>query len=398
MGRKVRVVHIINSLTFGGAEAMLCNLLTRTDRDRFEPHVVSLIDDLKLAAPILNAGIPLQVMGMRPGLPNPSGPAKLVRHLRRLRPEIVQTWMDHSNLIGGVAARAVPGTKVIWGIHHSHHVRGLTKRSTLLTVWACGKLSSLVPSRIVCCSQHAQKLYVRDGFAADRMLVIPNGFNTELFHPNADARLQIRRELGIDGKAILIGLVARFDPLKDHANFIAAAGLLNKEFADVHFLMCGDGVDNNNAALMGQIAALGIGARCHLLGQRRDVAKIHVSLDIATSSSISEAFPLAVGEAMACGVPCVATDVGDSRMMIGDTGRIVPASESPALAAGWAEMLKMDVLARLRLGTEARRRVRELFDLEAVVRKYEDLYLELVGSEDRLAITRPKVLEASRVA
>jgi glycosyltransferase involved in cell wall biosynthesis len=341
MGGKVRVVHIINSLTFGGAEAMLCNLLTRTDRDRFEPHVISLIDDLKLAAPILNADIPLEVMGMRPGIPGPSGPVKLVRHLRRLRPDVVQTWMDHSNLIGGVAARAVPGTKVVWGIHHSHHVRGLTKRSTLLTVWACGKLSSRVPSRIVCCSQHARKLYTADGFAADRMMVIPNGFNTELFHPDADARLQIRRELGIDSKAIIIGLVARFDPLKDHANFITAAGLLNKEFPDVHFLMCGDGVDKNNVTLMGQIAALGIGARCHLLGQRPDVARIHASLDIATSSSISEAFPLAVGEAMACGVPCVATDVGDSRMMIGDTGRVVPASQSPALA----------VLARLRLGT-----------------------------------------------
>ena len=151
---------------------------------------------------------------------------KLLRHLRSLRPDIVQTWMDHSNLIGSVAALAVPTAKIVWGIHHSNHVRGLTKHSTLLTVWACGKLSSRVPSRIVCCSQYAHKLYVQGGFAADRMMVIPNGFNTDLFHPNIKARWQIRQELGLDPKAMIIGLVARYDPLKDHAGFIAAAGIL----------------------------------------------------------------------------------------------------------------------------------------------------------------------------
>ena len=152
----------------------------------------------------------------------------------------------------------MPGAKIVWGIHHSDHVRGLTKQSTLLTVWACRKLSGRVPSRIVCCSQHARKLYLQGGFAADRMMVIPNGFNTDLFHPDADARVQIRQELRIDSKATIIGLVARYDPLKDHASFIAAAGLLNKEFPDVHFLMCGTAVDKSNASLMGQISDLGI--------------------------------------------------------------------------------------------------------------------------------------------
>jgi len=398
MGDKVRVVHIINSLTFGGAEAMLCNLLLRTDRNIFEPHVVCLIDDLNLAGPILKAGIPVDVIGMRPGIADPRGPMKLVRHLRQLRPDVVQTWMDHSNLIGGLAARAVPEAKVVWGIHHSHHVRRLTKRSTLLTVWACGKLSGRVPTRIVCCSQHAQKLYAASGFSADRMVVIPNGFDTDLFHPDDGARSDVRKELGIDLKSTVIGLVARYDPLKDQANFVAAAGLLNREFPDAHFLMCGDLVDEDNTALMGQIRALGIEGRCHLLGQRRDVARIHAALDIATSSSISEAFPLAVGEAMACGVPCVVTNVGDSAMMIGNTGRIVPPSNSAALAAGWAELLKMDVVLRNRLGTDARRRVRDLFDLEAVGKRYADLYLELAGSKIRAPMKPPAMLETSRVA
>jgi glycosyltransferase involved in cell wall biosynthesis len=386
MGRKVRIVHIINSFEPGGAEAMLCRLLERTDRQSFDPYVVSLIDDLRVAGPVRQTGTPIEVMGIEPGKPDPRRLIRLVRHLRTLRPDIVQTWMDHSNLIGGLAARLVPETKIVWGIHHSNHVPGLTKRSTLMTVWACARLSRKVPTKIVYCSQHAGKLYSARGFDVGKMSIIPNGFDTDHFLPSREARISLRAELGIDTKATLIGLVARYDPLKDHANFIRAAGILSKQFPDVHFLLCGSKVDLENSALTEQINSLGISNRCHLLGQRKDVARINAALDIATSSSISEAFPLAVGEAMACGVPCVATDVGDSAMMIGQTGRIVPASDSQSLATGWAEILKMDAADRARLGIEARRRVCELFDLGAVVRQYESLYHDLAGTQPKLTV------------
>jgi glycosyltransferase involved in cell wall biosynthesis len=386
MRRKVRIVHIINSFEPGGAEAMLCSLLKRTDRQSFDPSVVSLIDDLRVAGPVLQAGVPIEVMGIEAGKLDPRGLIRLVRHLRKLRPDIVQTWMDHSNLIGGLAARMVPDTKIVWGIHHSNHVPGLTKRSTLMTVWACARLSRKVPTKIVYCSQHAGKLYSARGFDAGKMSIIPNGFDTDHFLPSREARSSLRAELGIDNKATLIGLVARYDPLKDHANFIRAAGILSKQFPDVHYLLCGTKVDRENSALTEQINSLGISTRCHLIGQRKDVARINAALDIATSSSITEAFPLAVGEAMACGVPCVGTDVGDSAMMIGQTGRTVPASDSPSLAAGWAELLKMDAAGRARLGVEARQRVCELFDLGAVVRQYESLYHELAGTQPTVTV------------
>jgi glycosyltransferase involved in cell wall biosynthesis len=378
---KLRVVHIINSLSFGGAEAMLCALLSRTDREDFDPYVICLINDTKLAAPVKALGIPIATMGMRPNVPDPRGPVRLVRHLRKLKPDLVQTWMDHSNLIGGVAARMASAAKVVWGIHHSHHVPGLTKRSTLMTVAACARLSRRVPDRIVCCSEHAQKLYNASGFAPQRMTVIPNGFDTDLFRPDNEARLAIRQEMGLGPDAVLIGLVARYDPFKDHANFIMAAGIVAKQFPNVHFVMCGNGVDTNNATLSALIVAQGLTGRAHMLGQRKDVARIHAALDIAASSSITEAFPLAVGEAMSCGVPCVATNVGDSAMMIGSAGIIVPPSDSQALADGWAKLLRLDSSERQQLGAEARKRVRELFDLVAVTHRYESLYRELVGAE-----------------
>jgi glycosyltransferase involved in cell wall biosynthesis len=178
MTSKTRVVHIINSFEHGGAEAMLCNLLLRTDMSRFEPSVVALIDDLTVAQPIIDAGIPLLTMGMKPGIPDPRGIWRLAKHLRKVQPHVVQTWMDHSNLIGGVVTRLATRAKVVWGIHHSNHVKGVAKRSTLATVAACGKLSRWVPDRVVFVSQTSCKLYARHGFAGDRITVIPNGFDT----------------------------------------------------------------------------------------------------------------------------------------------------------------------------------------------------------------------------
>jgi hypothetical protein len=133
---KFKIVHIINSFEYGGAEVMLGNLLARADRTRFEPLVVSLIDDLRLAGSIAAAGIPIRVLGMRPGVPDPRALARLACWLRRERPHVVQTWMDHSNLIGGLAARLATRAVLVWGVHHCRHVRGLTKGTTLLTVAA----------------------------------------------------------------------------------------------------------------------------------------------------------------------------------------------------------------------------------------------------------------------
>jgi glycosyltransferase involved in cell wall biosynthesis len=276
-------VHVINSFEPGGAETMLCNLLLRTDRARFDVSVVALIDDLTVAGPVIEAKIPLVTMGMSPGVPAPTGVLRLMSHLRRLRPAIVQTWMDHSNLIGGVASRIACGAKVIWSVHHSDHVKELTKRTTLMTVGACAMLSRRVPARIVLCSEHARKLYGARGFAAEKMQVIPNGFDTSRFRPDAAARAEVRKELGVNLDTPLVGLVARFDPFKDHAGFCRAAARVAKVHPEARFVMCGRDVDGGNGALGSLIAELGLKERCHLLGPRRDVPRIMAALDVLAS-------------------------------------------------------------------------------------------------------------------
>ncbi len=376
---RIRVVHIINSFQLGGAETMLCNLLLRTDLTRFEPSIISLIDDMTLAGPAQKANVPITVIGMKPGVPDPRGLLRTARTLRRLQPDIVQTWMDHSNLIGGLAARMATGAPVVWGVHHGHHIPGVAKRMTRFTVWTCAQLSRLLPSRIVLCSEESRRLYTANGFAAERLTVIPNGFDTVKFHPDEDARISVRRELNVDPQAVLIGFLARFDPNKDHSNFIRAAAQLAAQHNNVHFVLCGHRVDNDNSALTGQIAELGLTDRFHLLGARSDAPRIQASLDIASTSSFSEAFPMTIGEAMSCGVPFVATDVGDSARIIDTAGRVVPPRDPVALANAWNELVSMGRAGRLQLGQAARKRICALFALEAVTRQYEAVYDELLA-------------------
>lgn len=383
MQSKIRILHVINSFEFGGAEAMLCNLLLRADQSRFESSVVSLIDDLTVAGPIQNAGIPITVMGMRPGIPDPRGVARLRSHIKKQCPDVVQTWMDHSNLIGAIASRWAGNAKVVWGIHHSNHVAGLTKRTTLLTVGLCARLSDRLPARIVYCSEHARNLYENRGFSQRRGIVIPNGFNTGSFKSDSIAREEIRREIGVNDETPLIGLAARFDPLKDHSTFIRAGAEVIQRFPAARLLMCGDKIDRNNESLMAEINSAQIADKCILLGPRRDIPRIQAAIDVAVSSSISEAFPLVVGEAMSCGTPCAVTDVGDSALIVGDTGRVVPPSNPKLLGAAICDLLSLDKTAKAQLGNRARQRVLELFDLTSVTRRYESLYTDLWNQPER---------------
>jgi glycosyltransferase involved in cell wall biosynthesis len=174
----------------------------------------------------------------------------------------------------------------------------------------------------------------------------------------------------------LIGLVARFDPLKDHSTFAQAAGLLHTHLPDVQFLLCGLGMTWDNHQLVNWIDTANIRTCCHLSGHREDISRILASLDIATLSSYRESFPMVVGEAMACGVPCAVTDVGDAALIVGDTGRVVPPRDPQALAAAWQELIEMGAEKRAELGTRARQRVEERFSFPAIASRYEALYRE----------------------
>ena len=381
MAEPLQVTHIITDLSTGGAEMMLYKLLTYLDRKRFSCNVISLTSDGSVGDRIRGLGLPVQTLGMRPGFPDPLAIFRLAGWLHRSRPGLVQTWMYHADLVGGLAARLAGRTPVIWGIRNSDLDMVQSKRSTRWTVRICAFLSRWLPQCIVSCSETARRIHIGLGYNSDKLVVIPNGFDLDLFHPDSAARTEIRKELGIPSGAPVIGLVGRFDPQKDHQNFIRAASILVQKNSAAQFILCGDGIDLQNPSLSGWIETAGLRNNFHLLGRREDMPKVTAVLDVACSSSAyGEAFSNVLGEAMACEVPCVATDVGDSAFIIENTGRVVPPGDSQALAHALISLLALPADQRRTLGVFARQRVKQYFDIHAIVKAYESMYLQIVGA------------------
>lgn len=372
----IRVVHIITGLSIGGAEMMLYKLLSNTHRDRFEPVVISLMGQGALGARIEALGVPVHDIGMRPGIPAPPAAWRLIRLVRRLKPVLIQGWMSHGNLAASLAGAFSPGpTPVLWNVRRSLYSLDYDKPVTAAVV-RLGALLSGLPAKILYNSRIGAAQHEGFGYRKGKTLVVPNGFDTELFSPSGEARRSVRRELDVAEDALLIGLAGRYNPMKDHHNFLRAAALLLKSYPDVRFVLCGSGVDRENKSLGELIGGLGIDERVHLLGERHDMPRLTAALDIVSSSSFDEGFPNIVGEAMSCGVPCVVTDVGDSAWVVGETGRVVPPRNSEALWSAWRELLEMDTAARRELGMRARQRVKERFSIEKIVQQYERTYEE----------------------
>jgi glycosyltransferase involved in cell wall biosynthesis len=387
----IKVTHIITGLDADGAETVLHRLTSRMDPDCFQNEVISLIEMGPMAERLRASGLRVRALNMRRGVPNPYHLLRLVRWLKDSRPNVVQTWMYHANLLGGIAARVAGKTPVIWGIHHTNLEPSQNKRLTIWTARMCARISATIPQRIVCCSEASREAHERFGYAQQKMEVIPNGFDLEEFHPNPEARSSMRKELGIAEEAPLVGMAGRFHVQKDHRNLVAAAALFHARVPGAHFVLCGKGVDRDNAELRGWIASAGLVQAFHLLGSRADMPRFFAALDVATSSSLSEAFPMALGEAMACGIPCVVTDVGDSAAIVGDTGRVVPAGDPVALAGAWRELLAKDPLARRQMGQAARNRVEQKFSLDTIVERYQELYRQVLAVSALNSVERSKL-------
>jgi glycosyltransferase involved in cell wall biosynthesis len=359
---------------------MLYRVLSKMDVGRFENEVISLTSLGNIAQKIRAIGVPVRALGMKSGIPNPFSVVRLGQWIRKSKPQIVQTWMYHADLIGGLAARLAGEGRVVWNIRQANLDPKWNKPRTIWTAKACARLSRWLPECVVSCSHAALLLHTKLGYATHYMAVIANGFDLQEFRPDAAARTFVRRELELPDDALVIGMAARFHPVKDHRNFILAATRLHAKIPEVHFALCGLGVDSENTELSQWVAAAGLNAECHLLGPRQDLPCLLAAMDIFTSPSLSEAFPSVVGEAMACGIPCVVTNAGDSALIVGESGRIVPPGNPDALAEAWRELIEAGPDLRSHLGKTARLRIQHHFSLPAVVERYQEIYVELLGN------------------
>lgn len=374
------VLHVITGLNVGGAEAMLAKLIEHGfDEALLAPQVLSMLPPGRVAPRIIAAGAAVTTLGMTQGRPSMAAVLRLRAQVRRQRPALLQGWMHHGNLAATLAAAMAPrdhGRRlpVVWNMRHSlvdiAHEKPLSR-----AVLRLGRRLSGSPDAIIYNSEVAARQYAAFGFSAERAIVIPNGFDCSRFRPRADAGPALRRRFGIAAEPIVVAMVARQHPMKDTPNLVEAVRLARAAGHDLHLLLVGTGTDAPAPELAAALARALPADRLTLAGERADVADWLSGVDIvALPSAWGEAFPNILGEAMASGVPCVATDVGDSAAIIGAFGRVVPPRDSAALAAAIGALAGLEAPARAALGAAARERIVRLFDIEPITARYAALY------------------------
>ena len=374
----MKFLHIITGLNDGGAEAVLYRLC---QLDRGNQHtVISLMDMGKYGSLLTEIGVVVYTLDFPIGRMNLSGIAKLYNLIRVLKPDVVQTWMYHADLIGGVVARLAGVKIIVWGVHHTTLVKGESKRSTILIAKLNAFLSSFVPKKIIYCAQKSREVHESIGFKSSKGVVVPNGYNISDFQPSENGRINFRKSLGVSDQVFLIGHVGRYDPQKDHKNLLAAISKLKKPAIPFKVVMVGTNLQPSNDALFDIVGEYKLTDDIFLLGRRNAIPNAMNGFDLfVLSSAFGEAFPNVLNEAMACGTPCVTTDVGDAGVIVGDTGWVVE-PRNPQQLASAIEMAivesQTDKHAWLERKIAARNRIVENFSIELMVESYKKVWNE----------------------
>lgn len=342
----------------------------------YASDVVSLMRPGPVGDQLRRSGVVVRDAGMLQGRISPRSALRLSRAARDLAPAVVQGWMYHGNLAASWLALTARGPRppIVWNIRHSVHDLAHEKLLSR-SIIRLGAALSRWPAAIVYNSKVSAGQHQALGFRPDRATVIPNGFDCERFRPAADARARLRGRLGLPAGTTLVGMVARNHPMKDAGNLLRAVAALRAARVDLHLVLVGRGFGPDDAPAVEAVARHGLGEAVSLLGERHDVPDLLPGIDVlAMPSAWGEAFPNVLGEAMASGVPCVATAVGDSAWIVGEHGLVVPPRDSAALAAALRRLIELGPEGRAELGSKARARVVAEFSLAEIVRRYADLY------------------------
>jgi glycosyltransferase involved in cell wall biosynthesis len=377
-----RLLFVTAGLGRGGAEWFLVRLVRRLSSRGHDCAVASLGSRGPLAAELTSSGIPVSELGR--GVVSPSW--RLSHFARAFRPDVVQGWMYRANLAACLAARATGSrAALVWSVRQGLNDLEISPWLTRATI-AWNARWSRLPFAIVYNATSAARQHEAAGFLADRTRVVQNGIEVPSRRPDGDARARIRATLGVPDGSFVVGIFARWHPVKNHRGFVDGAARFARRRANARFILAGAGIDGDNAELASWLEGAGISERCVLLGERSDVSELLPAIDVATLASMGEALPNSLLEAMAAGVPCVAPDVGDIAELVGTTGDVVPAGDVDALATGWERLAAMREEDRRLLGDRARDRVVERFSLDRAAAAFEALYLEATVAASLLMV------------
>lgn len=370
-----KICHITTGLNIGGAEMFLLNLAVSMKQKGVEQTVISLLAEGDLSERFVSENIQVIHLGINRYPWTWWLIFKLPFLLKRISPGIIQTWLYHADLIGGLAALFV-NARLVWNVRQTDISAKHNKKEIVLIARIAGVLSKHLPDKIICCSERAKKSHVEIGYDESKFVVIPNGCDTSVYKPEPDRKKILRNDLNLDND-IVIGRIGRYDPQKDYKNFISAADMLCSKNQAIWFLMAGEYITDNNASLEKWISQTGCPGRFILLGKRDDLPDLYQAIDVMVSSSLGEGFPNVVAEAMACEVPCVVTDVGESSALVGEAGIVVPKGDAAKLAEACQQLIDMEYSRRDDLGKAARTRIKKLYSIERSTRKYLVLYEQL---------------------
>lgn len=373
----MKIVHITTGLNNGGAEGVLYRLVTH-DQDN-EHIVISMMDAGKYGPMLLDKGVKLYCLNMVQGKFSPKAIVKLYKILKKTKPNVVQTWMYHADLIGGLTAKIAGVKNIFWNLRQTNFDSDHTKASTIKIARLNAKLSKIIPKKIISCAQAAVKTHTDLGYDEEKIVVIGNGYDLSTFKIDDDSRNLIRDELNI-GKNPVIGMVGRYDPQKNHKGLIEALAIVKKNGYVFDLILVGRDLNEKNKTLLSQIRKSGLYEQTHLLDQRNDIPSIMNALDLhVLSSSYGEGFPNVIAEAMACGAPCIATDVGDSKIIVGKYGAIVEKNNSNDLSKAIIESL--DLMSNKDKWEDLRQlsqdHIVRNFDVQRMLLKYTDVWKDV---------------------
>jgi glycosyltransferase involved in cell wall biosynthesis len=374
----IKICHVIITLSIlGGAQRMLVRLLLANPQPNAKRMVLVLRYAGAWGDELRSAGVDVRELGMESFRDIPRIFLLLINYIKAFKPDIVQTWMYHADLLGGVAARITGCKNVIWGIRRTSLSWSDTK-STLLIMKICAFLSRWIPKKIVSVAEAGRIAHVQAGYDTCRMIVIANGFDFINLTATIEQRNTFRRECRLLEDEIVIGCLGRFNQAKGQDILVKAARLVMTRAVKVKFLLIGKDCDVSNQQLTNWIADNGLQEVFILMGERYDVPICLASMDIFCMPSRTEGFPNGLGEAMAMGLPCVATDVGDTQILVDDTALLVPSQDENALADGLLTLLNLTPDQRKQMGQRARIRVMKEFTMEKACERYNAIYRELI--------------------
>jgi glycosyltransferase involved in cell wall biosynthesis len=362
----MRIILLIRSLQVGGAERQLCVLARGLHHSGHSVAVAVFYENGPLEADLHESGVAVIQLKRKGRWDIIPFFFRLVALIKEQKPDILHSYLQVANIWAVIVKLVLPGTKIVWGLRSSDIGINQYDRLTRLTDLAESRLAR-IPDWIICNSRAGMLHAVNKGFPGKRISVIPNGIDTMRFFAERELGRSLRNNWGVKEGQKLIGIVGRLDPLKDYPGFLRACSRVLAEKPDARFVCVGDGPSGLLIEYQKLASSLNLGGHLSWAGSQAEMLNVYNALDMLVSSSTSEGFSNVVAEAMACGVPCVVTDVGDSGLLVADVGEIVKPRDPQALKNGMCTMLNRLENDTTNLSVLCRQRILDEFSVPIMV-------------------------------